>query len=400
MIKAYIKNNVLAKAKTNLDNNFPWIYSSDVDTIEGNVTSGGIVKVYDHNENYLATGYINLQSKILIRILSTKDVDINQAFIDNRIQCAYNLRGDLYQNQIKEEMFAYRLVFSEADYLPGIVVDSYDNYLVIASTTAGSEKLLPLVINSLHTILKPKGILVRNDEAVRIKEGLELTKYYVGSEFNPIVTIKENGCLLKVDLYNGQKTGYFLDQKQNRALVQQMAKDKTVLDLFSHTGAFSLNAIRGGAKSATAVDISKLACEMIEENAKLNGFDNIEAVCKDIMEYLPELVNQNKKYDIVILDPPAFTKTNSTVNQAYNGYKKINKLALNLVKDQGYLFTFSCSRYMEEELFFQMLKEAAATIHKKIQIIAKTHQAYDHPMLLASDNSLYLKCFVLRITND
>lgn len=367
----------------------PWIYASDVDKIIGEVIKGGIVKVYDSNNNYLATGYLNISSKILVRILSLIDEEINDEFWYKRILDAYNLRKDLH----KEE--TTRLIFSEADYLPGLVVDKYGDYLVIQSTTAGIDFAMDSIIIALKKIINPKGIYIRNDVKIREKEGLELYKEWIGSAQNPIIQIKENDILLEIDIENGQKTGYFLDQQENRKLLGDFSNGKTVLDCFSNSGGFALNALKNNAKFVTAVDISNLACEQIKKNATLNNFKNLEVVTADIMEYLPKLINENKQFDIVVLDPPAFTKTKDSVNQAYNGYKKINRLAMNLVKKGGYLFTFSCSRYMTKELFKEMLNDARQ--ERKIQIIEERFQAKDHPMLFESDNSTYLKCFILRI---
>lgn len=388
-MKAILKTKNENKVIKEIKKGNPWIYASDVQTIEGKITSGGIVKVYDANDNYLATGYLNTSSKILIRILSVDDEEINQQFWYNRLLDAYNLRKDL--NKIETT----RLVFSEADFLPGLVVDKYGEYLVIQSTTAGIDNAMDSIVKALKKLLNPKGIYLRNDVEIRKKEGLELYKKWYDNEKSPIIQIKENEILMEIDIENGQKTGYFLDQQENRKLLGEFSNDKTVLDCFSNVGGFALNALKNNAKKVTAVDISNLACEQIKKNATLNGFDNLEVVKADIMEYLPKLINENKKFDIVVLDPPAFTKTKDSINQAYNGYKKINRLAINLVKKGGYLFTFSCSRYMTKELFKEMLNDARQD--HKVQIIEERFQAKDHPMLFESDNSTYLKCFILRV---
>lgn len=388
-MKAILKTKNENKVIKEIKKGNPWIYASDVQTIEGKITSGGIVKVYDANDNYLATGYLNTSSKILIRILSVDDEEINQQFWYNRLLDAYNLRKDL--NKIETT----RLVFSEADFLPGLVVDKYGEYLVIQSTTAGIDNAMDSIVKALKKLLNPKGIYLRNDVEIRKKEGLELYKKWYDNEKSPIIQIKENDILMEIDIENGQKTGYFLDQQENRKLLGEFSNGKTVLDCFSNVGGFALNALKNNAKKVTAVDISNLACEQIKKNATLNGFDNLEVVKADIMEYLPKLINENKKFDIVVLDPPAFTKTKDSINQAYNGYKKINRLAINLVKKGGYLFTFSCSRYMTKELFKEMLNDARQD--HKVQIIEERFQAKDHPMLFESDNSTYLKCFILRV---
>lgn len=388
-MKAYLNKKNEEKIIKELKKGNPWIYANEVNKIEGNITSGGIVKVYDNNENFLCVGYLNTSSKILIRVLALEDIEIDETFWYNRIRDAYNLRKDLNKTETA------RLVFSEADFIPGLVVDKYGDYLVIQSTTAGIDNALDDIIKALNRIVSPKGIYLRNDVKIREKEGLNLYKQWVGTPQNPIIQIKENDILMEIDLENGQKTGYFLDQQENRKLLGEFSKDKTVLDCFSNCGGFALNALKNDAKKVVAIDISSLATSQIKKNADLNGFTNLEVVTADIMDYLPKLIEENKKFDIVVLDPPAFTKNKDSINQAYNGYKKINRLAMQLIEPGGYLFTFSCSRYMTKELFKEMLNDARQ--NRKIQIIEERFQAKDHPMLFESDNSTYLKCFVLRI---
>ena len=391
-MKAYLKAKKEQAIIKEIKRGTPWVYAANVDKIEGEIVKGGIVDLYSSTNTFIARGYINLQSKILIRIL-TLDFNeiINEEFWFNRINEAYHLRKDL------NKLSSSRIIFSEADFLPGLVVDKYGDYLVIQSTTAGIDKHMVEIEKALRKILNPKGIYLRFDVPIREKEGLEIYKGFLGEEFNTNIIIEENGIKLNVDIENGQKTGYFLDQKDNRKMVGSFSKDKTVIDLFSHTGGFALNALKGCAKHVTAVDISSLATDNIKRNANLNGYENIAVVTADIMEYLPKLVSENKKFDIVVLDPPAFTKTKDTVNSAYNGYKKINRLAMQLVSKGGYLFTFSCSRYMTRDLFLEMLNDAAETVNKRVQIIEERMQSNDHPMLLSTENSYYLKCFIIRV---
>lgn len=388
-MKAYLNKKSEEKIIKELKKGNPWIYANEVNKIEGDIKSGGIVKVYDNDENFLCVGYLNTSSKILIRVLALEDVEIDEAFWYGRINDAYNLRKDLNKTETT------RLVFSEADFMPGLVIDKYGDYLVIQSTTAGIENALDDIVKVLNKMFNPKGIYLRNDVKVREKEGLTLYKRWVGTPQNPIIKIKENGILMEIDLENGQKTGYFLDQQENRKLLGEFSKDKTLLDCFSNCGGFALNALSNNAKKVVAVDVSSLATSQIKKNADLNGFTDLEVVTADIMDYLPKLIDENKKFDIVVLDPPAFTKNKDSINQAYNGYKKINRLAMQLIKPGGYLFTFSCSRYMTKELFKEMLNDARQ--NRRIQIIEERFQAKDHPMLFESDNSTYLKCFVLRI---
>lgn len=390
-MQAYLKKANETKVLQQLQKGYPWIFASDVANITGEIISGGIVTVIDSNGNFLARGYLNIQSKILIRLLTLVDEEIDEDFWYQRIRKAYSLRKDLNKTAV------CRLIFSEADYLPGLVVDKYGDYLVIQSTTAGIDRVLPIIEKHLRELFNPKGIYLRSDIPIRTKEGLELKKGFLGKPFEPIIKIEENGVKLEIDLENGQKTGYFLDQQENRCILGTFSADKTILDCYSHTGGFALNALKNHAKFVTAVDISELATKQIKKNAELNNFINLEIVTEDVMRFLPELVEANKKYDIVVLDPPAFTKTKDSVKTAYNGYKKINQLAMQVVEDGGYLFTFSCSRYMTRTLFLEMLQEAAIKAKRRIQIIEERMQSKDHPMLLGSENSYYLKCFILRV---
>lgn len=369
----------------------PWIFSNEIKEFVGNILSGEICDVYSSNNEFIGRGFLNTASKIMVRMLSDEKIDINQEFFDKRIKDAndYRLSIGLLNN--------YRVVFGEADLLPGLIVDKYGDYLSIQILSLGMEKNKELIVNSLVRIFNPKGIMERSDVSVRKKEGLEEFKGQIyNSPFDSNVVIEENGVLLNVDLENGQKTGYFLDQKTNRKAVERYVKDKVVLDCFSHTGGFALHAIKYGAKEAVAIDISQKACNDILANAKLNNFNNLKVECVDVFDYLRCEENKNK-FDVIILDPPAFTKSKDTVEKAYKGYKEINMSALKLLSKGGILMTFSCSQHMTPALFLEMLKDAAVDSKKNVQMIDFKIQSPDHPTRLGSDESLYLKCVVLRV---
>ena len=310
---------------------FPWIFRGEVDRLEGEIQSGGEVKVYDASGKFVAVGYLNLASKILIRVLSLKEEALDSAFFEKRITDAYMHRKTLGVDK------ACRLIFSEADYLPGIVVDKYNDYLVIEFATLGMETRKDLIINALNKVIKPKGIYERSDTLSRQKEGLEPIRGFIGDAFESKQIIQENEFKLCVDLVNGQKTGHFFDQRQNRALLKNYVLNKEVLDLFCHTGSFSIHASGYGARHVTSVDISKQAIDTLEENIKLNGFDNITTMVDDVFHFLDDAIQKNQKYDVVVLDPPAFTKNKDTLNSAYRGYLNINEKAYKSALNNFYI---------------------------------------------------------------
>lgn len=370
----------------------PWIFRNEVSEIIGNIKAGGIVEVYNNKNNFIGRGYLNIASKILIRILTYKEDEvIDEAFFERRIKTAINMREDVRKNT------SCRLIFSEADYLPGLIVDRYGEYVVIEISTLGMDVWRDTIVKVIKKLLTPKGIYERSDNSSRKKEGLEPVLGFIGEEFDTNIIIEENGFKMHVDLANGQKTGYFLDQTENRANVKNYVKDKKVLDCFSHTGAFSIHSAGYGAKDVTAVEISHLAVKTIRENIALNDFDNIKVVEDDVFHFLDEAYKKDEKYDVIILDPPAFTKNKDTIKQAYLGYQKINTLGLKLLNPGGYLITFSCSGNMTADLFLEMLKNASIKAKKSVQLIEYRMQTKDHPMLLANMDTLYLKCAVVRV---
>ena len=299
-----------------------------------------------------------------------------------------------------------RVIFGEADFLPGIVVDKFSDVLVVESLALGIDRLKPLILEKLKKVLSEDGISIRgiyerSDAKVRLQEGMERYKGFIGEPFDTKVEIVENGVKYLVDVQDGQKTGFFLDQKYNRLAVQRLCPGKKVLDCFTHTGSFALNAGIAGASSVLAVDASETAITQAKENAGLNGLsDRVSFVCADVFEFLPELEKKGEKFDVVILDPPAFTKSRSSVKNAVKGYREINLRGLRLVKDGGYLATCSCSHFMDPELFAKTIREAAAGAHKRLRQVEYRTQAADHPILWAADESYYLKFYIFQICEE
>ncbi len=371
---------------------FAWVYANEAAKIEGKGRNGDIACVFDCNNSYLGKGYINHLSKILVRIFIRDESEPTEELFENRIRKAKELREKLgYGN-------CYRAVFSESDNLPGLIVDKYADILCVQILTLGMELNKDKIISALVKVFNPKGIYERSDTASREKEGLKQFKGKLYGEFDTRTEIEENGLRMTVDLENGQKTGYFLDQKENRFAVRRYCKDAEVLDLFCNVGGFSVNAAFAGAKSVTAVDISERALDEVKMNAKLNGFEDvIQTKCADVFEALREYKKENRKFDVVILDPPAFCKSADDVKNAYRGYKDINILGMKLVKEGGYLVTASCTHYISIALFEKMLKEASAQSGVSARVTEIKTQSPDHASLLSAEESTYLKFFVLQI---
>jgi 23S rRNA (cytosine1962-C5)-methyltransferase len=369
---------------------FPWVYNNEIYSFDGEIINGEVVKVLTFDRKFVCYGFLNIESKLMVRVLSLNiDEVINEDFFRERIRYAINHRINLGFDT------STRLIFAEADYLPGLIVDKYGDYLSVQFLCLGMDKIKDMLVKILIEELNPKGIYERSDMPVRLKEGLEEYKGILYGDFDPRVVVEENGIKFVVDIENGQKTGYFLDQKLNRDVLKYYVKDKVVLDCFSNVGGFALHACKYGAKMVDACDISKKACEDIAYNASLNGYTNLNAICVDVFDYLRNDIKD--KYDVIVLDPPAFTKDKSTVKKAYRGYKEINLQAMKNIKSGGYLLTFSCSQHMTPDLFMQMVKEAAADSKRSVQFLDYKIQAPDHPALLAGNEQLYLKCIILRI---
>lgn len=381
-----------------------WIYDNEIaeeDLKDGN---GSIVDVLDFDGYFLGNGFINVNSKIRVRMLTRRtrigeDISLDE-LIEKRVKDAWEYRKTVCDTS------SCRLIFGEADFLPGIVVDKFEDVLVVESLALGIDRLKEKILNEVKKILKNddiiiRGIYERSDSKVRLEEGLERFKGFIGDEFDTKVLISENDVKYYVDVCDGQKTGFFLDQKYNRRAVAGICKDKEVLDCFTHTGSFALNAVKGGAKHVTAVDISQTGIDQARENAELNGFGSkMDFVVSDVFDYLPKVLNEGKKFDVVILDPPAFTKSRDSVKNASKGYKEINLRAMKILKDGGYLATCSCSHFMTQELFLQAVASAAKDAHKRIRQVEYRTQGPDHPVLWNSDTSFYLKFLILQVCDE
>lgn len=378
-----------------------WIFDNEIDSVMGNFEDGDIVLVHDFDGYPMGKGYINRHSKIRIRLLTRKtDVETDGEFFRMRLKNAWEYRKKTVDTS------SCRLVFGEADFLPGIVIDKFSDVLVVQSLALGIDRYKHLLVDLLKEILKEDGVHIRgvyerSDAKVRRQEGMELYKGFIGDAFDTDVEIEENGVRYIVDVKDGQKTGFFLDQKYNRLAIQKLCKDARVLDCFTHTGSFALNAGVAGAAEVTGVDASELAVKQATENAALNGLqDKVKFICEDVFELLPRLEKKGEKFDVVILDPPAFTKSRSSIKNAAKGYREINLRAMKLVKDGGYLATCSCSHFMSYELFTKTINQAAHNVHKRLRQVEFRTQAPDHPILWAADESYYLKFYIFQVCEE
>lgn len=378
-----------------------WVFDNEIASIMGSFLNGDIVLIRDFDGYPLGRGFINTNSKIVIRLL-TRDENqkIDDAFLEQRVRDAWEYRKKV------TDTGSCRLIFGEADFLPGLVVDKFSDVLVVQSLALGIDKLKVQILDLLKKVLAEDGIQIRgiferSDAKVRRQEGMELYKGFIGPEFPTLVQIEENGVKYQVDIRDGQKTGFFLDQKYNRLAIQKLCKNVRVLDCFTHTGSFALNAGIAGASEVTGVDASQLAVDQATANAALNGLqDRVKFICEDVFELLPSFEEQEEKYDVVILDPPAFTKSRNSVKNAVKGYREINLRAMRLVKDGGFLATCSCSHFMTYELFTKTIGQAARSAHKRLRQVEYRTQAPDHPILWASDESYYLKFYIFQVCSD
>lgn len=378
-----------------------WIFDNEIASILGSFEDGDIVAVHDFDGYGLGKGFINRNSKIRVRMMTrNRHQEIDEAFLKMRVQEAWDYRKKV------SDTGSCRVIFGEADFLPGLVVDKFSDVLVVQSLALGIDRLKDQIVELLKEVLaadgiKIRGVYERSDAKVRRQEGMELYKGFIGEAFDTNVEIKENGVRYMVDVKDGQKTGFFLDQKYNRKAIQHLCKDAKVLDCFTHTGSFALNAGYGGAKEVTGVDASELAVEQATLNSKLNGMeDRVKFICRDVFELLPELEEKGEKFDVVILDPPAFTKSRNSVKNAVKGYREINLRAMKLVRDGGFLATCSCSHFMTYELFTQTIHQAARNVHKRLRQVEYRTQAPDHPILWAAEESYYLKFYVFQVVDE
>lgn len=404
-----------------------WIFDNEIDTIVGTFTNGDIVTVHDFDGYPMGRGFINQNSKIRIRMMTRQsDQEIDTEFLRMRVQNAWDYRKQVMAggndcvigvDEAKKtipgigttgrpDLNCCRVIFGEADFLPGLVVDKYADVLVVECLALGMEQFKETIVSLLKEILLADGIQIRgvyerSDANERKKEGLPKVKDFIGDEFDTNVEIVENGVHYMVDVINGQKTGFFLDQKYNRLAMQRICKDKKVLDCFTHMGTFALNAGIAGASDVTGLDISEYAVQQAEANAKLNHLeDTVHFRCANVLDELPKLAAAGEKYDVVILDPPAFTKSRQATKNAIKGYREINMKGLKLVKDGGYLATCSCSHFMTQELLAKTVKEAAKATHKRLRQVEFRTQAADHPILWAADESYYLKFFIFQVVDE
>ena len=378
-----------------------WIFDNEIASILGSFEDGDIVAVHDFDGYGLGKGFINRNSKIRVRMMTrNRHQEIDEAFLKMRVQEAWDYRKKV------SDTGSCRVIFGEADFLPGLVIDKFSDVLVVQSLALGIDRLKDQIMELLKEVLaadgiKIRGVYERSDAKVRRQEGMELYKGFIGESFDTNVEIEENGVRYMVDIKDGQKTGFFLDQKYNRKAIQHLCKDAKVLDCFTHTGSFALNAGYGGAKEVTGVDASELAVEQAILNSKLNGMeDRVKFICRDVFELLPELEEKGEKFDVVILDPPAFTKSRNSVKNAVKGYREINLRAMKLVRDGGFLATCSCSHFMTYELFTQTIHQAARNVHKRLRQVEYRTQAPDHPILWAAEESYYLKFYVFQVVDE
>ena len=378
-----------------------WVFDNEIAAVTEDAVNGELIRVEDFDGYPMGTGFYNDNSKITIRMMSRqRDAVIDEAFLRARVEAAWEYRKNTVDTS------SCRVIFGEADFLPGLVVDKFSDVLVVQSLAMGIDRMkMDIVRLLLETLekdgIKIRGVYERSDAKVRKQEGMPQVKGFLSEPFDTKVQIVENGVKYIVDVEDGQKTGFFLDQKYNRLSIHKICQGKDVLDCFTHTGSFALNAGIAGAKSVLGIDASQLAVDQATENAHLNGLqDVVKFQCEDVFELLPRLEAEGRKFDVIILDPPAFTKSRSSIKNAVKGYREINLRAMKLLKDGGYLATCSCSHFMDYELFTQTIGQAAKNVHKRLRQVEYRHQAPDHPILWAADESYYLKFYIFQVMNQ
>ena len=378
-----------------------WIYDNEIESVLGSYENGDVVLVHDFDGYPMGKGYINRHSKIRVRMLTRhQEQEIDDAFWKMRLQAAWDYR------KATVDTSSCRIVFGEADFLPGLVIDKFSDVLVVESLALGIDRYKEHLVDLLKEILAADGITIRgvyerSDAKERLKEGMERVKGFMGAEFDTNVEIIENGVHYMVDVKEGQKTGFFLDQKYNRQSIRSICRGAKVLDCFTHTGSFALNAGQAGAASVLGLDASELGVEQAKKNAALNGLsDIVDFECADVFEKLPQMEAAGEKFDVIILDPPAFTKSRNSVKNAVKGYREINLRAMKLIRDGGYLATCSCSHFMTYELFTKTIGQAAANVHKRLRQVSFATQAPDHPILWAADTSYYLKFYIFQVCDE
>ena len=404
--RGYPRFTITPKAEAAILRGHPWVYDAEILSMEGTPENGKLVDILSKKGRYLGTGFLSEQSKIRVRLISRNANDrFDEAFWERKLRWAWDYRKSV---MAEEDLDCCRVIFGEADAFPGLTVDKFHDLLSVQIMSIGMEGIKDFLLPTLVKILREdgqtiRGVYERNDVALREKEGLSQYKAWFPLEGEPIpdspvTEITENGIKYLVDVENGQKTGFFLDQKYNRQAVARLARGKTVLDCFTHTGSFALNAAKGGAKHVTAVDVSETAVEMARANVSRNGLDDVmECVAANVFDLLPQLEKEPRKYDFIILDPPAFTKSRKTVANAITGYKEINYLAMRLLPRGGYLATCSCSHFATEEKFIAMLHDAARDAGVQLRQIEARQQSCDHPILWGVDETNYLKFYLFQV---
>ncbi len=386
MAKAFLKKT----RETRVRSGHPWVFASDVERTDG-AQPGDVVEVYSSKNTFLGRAMYNPNSQITLRMLTRDETPIDDEFFYNRVKTAWDYRNTFCDPN------SCRLIYSESDFLPGLIVDKFADVLSVQVMSLGIDRHMPVIYDALKEIVQPRGIYERNDVPVRRLEGLPMTTGLVYGEVPDKVEMLENGIKLLVDVKNGQKTGYFLDQKENRAAIAPIVKGKKVLDCFCHIGSFALHAAHFGAAESTGVDISEDAVAYAQENAALNGLSNANFVAANCFDYLREKFDAKERYDVVILDPPAFAKSRSALESARRGYKEINLRGMKLCKEGGFLVTCSCSQHMLPGMFLDMVNEAARDSGKRIRLVENRAQAHDHPILPAAPETHYLKCLILQV---
>lgn len=388
MIKVYLKPKIAPR----IANGHPWIYNNEVDRIAGNPAPGDIVEVRFADGKLAGVGYINPQSQIQIRLLSRKIEPINEAFFHQRILDAWQYRQKTGYTE------NCRLVFGEADQLPALIIDKFNDYFVLQTLSLGIDRWKPAIVDALNTIFKPKGIYERNDVPVRTLEGLPQQVGFLSDPFDTNIIIRENGLQFYVDLEHGQKTGYFLDQQDNRRAIQHIVKGAEVMGAFTYTGTFEIHAAHYGAKSVLGIDISEQAVAQANKNAALNGLDKIVSFkAMNAFDVLKDWGKNGPCYDVVMLDPPAFTKSRENIQKAVTGYKEINLRGMKLIRNGGFLVTSSCTNLVHPQLFLETIHAAAKDAKKRIKQVTFQAQASDHPIIWGMDNTNYLKFLIVEV---
>jgi len=371
----------------------PWVFQGEVEKVSGEYTPGDIVAVVDNRGQFLGKGYINPRSQILVRMLTGRDEPVNREFFKRRLERAW-----AHRQRLLPDTSACRVVFGEADFLPGLIVDKFGDILVVQTLALGIDRWLPDIVEILRDLLQPRGIFERNDVPVRNLEGLEQRKGRLYGEFDPRITIVENGLKIAVDVESGQKTGYFLDQRENRAAVRPYSKGARVLDCFSNVGGFALNAAAAGAKEVLVVDASEEALSAARQNAEQNGLaDRLSFQAGNAFDILRRLEANGERFDTIVLDPPAFAKNKGALEGAVRGYKEINLRAMHMIPEGGFLITCSCSYHMTPDLFKAVVADAALDARRRLRLIEERSQGVDHPVVVGYDESHYLKCLIYEV---